>query len=234
MNEEKASTQSQLSESKELIKSLRKHASTNETQIEKLKQNIDDLNVFKEKYERLQGQAILMKERYEGRIKELLDADPDPEIIEEEVKKVMNVLYRKLKTQIKSGEYYAGNGILTGLLKIIKIATMLVLHSEESLDESQAEEDFFSQHVYRLSENVKLEDAPKVNVDVKLLNDDQSKNEMESKHLVKESSVLVNDVTANIEIDNSEAVAAAEAEAEAPSFGKTVEVNENKKAFTNG
>ena len=157
LSEEKTNIQTQLDDTKELMKTLKKTASSNDTEIDQLKQSIEDLTLFKEKYERLQSQAIIMKERYEGRIKELLNADPDPGIIEEEVKKVMNVLYRKLKTQIKGDEYYSGNGILTGLLKIIKIATMLVLHSDESLDESQINEDFFSPHVYSLSEQAKLQ-----------------------------------------------------------------------------
>ena len=85
----------------------------------------------------------------------------------------MNVLYRKLKAQIKSDEYYAGNGILAGLLKIIKLATLLVLHPEESQVESenQADEDFFSQHVYRMTEMAKMQEQhrqPSVSTPIKL------------------------------------------------------------------
>ena len=65
LNEEKFSVQTQLDDSKELIKNLRKSQSSNDTEIDKLKQSIDDLTVFKEKYERLQSQAIMMKERYD-------------------------------------------------------------------------------------------------------------------------------------------------------------------------
>ena len=65
LNEEKFSVQTQLADSKELIKNLRKSQSSNDTEIDKLKQSIDDLTVFKEKYERLQSQAIMMKERYD-------------------------------------------------------------------------------------------------------------------------------------------------------------------------
>lgn len=87
LGEEKLSVQTQLAETKELIGTLRKNTSSGQAEVDKLRQSVDDLSVFRDKYERLQSQAVLMKERYEGRIKELLDADPDPEIVEEEVKR---------------------------------------------------------------------------------------------------------------------------------------------------
>jgi hypothetical protein len=89
-----------------------------------------------------------MKQRFESRIRELLDAEPDPEVIGEEVKKVMNSIYRQLKQQIKQENYYSGNGVLTGMLKIIKMYTLKVLQQQSNDDETEEKYDFFSQHIY--------------------------------------------------------------------------------------
>lgn len=62
-----------------------------------MKHQIEDLHVIRDKYERLKSQAIVMKERYEARIKEVLEAPPDAEVIAEEIKKLMNLMYRRLK-----------------------------------------------------------------------------------------------------------------------------------------
>lgn len=152
--EEKNNLQKQIDESKEAVKNIKSSLTTAEQENENLKQVIEDLNVFKDKYERLQSQALVMKERYETRIKELLNAEPDSEVIAEEVKKLMNLIYKKLKAQIKPEEYYAGNGILTAMLKIIKMATLQVLQSNDDAAVQSDDADYFSQHIYKASEQV--------------------------------------------------------------------------------
>lgn len=150
-NEEKNNLDGQLTESKEVIKTLRANLARFDADIESLRQKLDDSSLIKEKFERLQSKALQMKETYDARIKELLDADPDPEIIAEELKKVMNLIFRQLKRQIKSEEYYAGNGILSAMLKIIKMYTLRILQPND--DENADEEvDYFSQHIYRAPE----------------------------------------------------------------------------------
>lgn len=90
----------QAEESGSSAKILRLEMNEKQAEYEKLKQQNDDLHVIREKYERLQAQALVMKERYETRIKELLDAEPDAEVIGEEIKKLMNLMYRRLKVNI--------------------------------------------------------------------------------------------------------------------------------------
>lgn len=119
-----------------------------QAEYEKLKQQNDDLHVIREKYERLQAQALVMKERYETRIKELLDAEPDAEVIGEEIKKLMNLMYKRLKVQIKADQFYSGNGILTAMLKMIKMITLQVISKNES-EETEEDVDYFSQHIYQ-------------------------------------------------------------------------------------
>ena len=63
----------------------------------------------------------------------------------------MNSIYRQLKVQIAPEQYYSGNGILSGMLKIIKIYTIRVLQQVTSDDEDgeeQSKYDVFSAFVY--------------------------------------------------------------------------------------
>jgi len=143
----------QLADSKEMVKSLRTNLAKFDAETESLKQKLDESNLIKEKFERLQSKALQMKETYDSRIKELLDAEPDPETIAEELKKVMNLIFRQLKRQIKPDEYYAGDGILSAMLKIIKVFTLRILQSNDGQENSTEEEfDFFSQHIYKVPE----------------------------------------------------------------------------------
>ncbi|CAF0730058.1 unnamed protein product [Brachionus calyciflorus] len=147
LNEENSNLKRQLSEMSENLKNVRMVNSRSENETDKLKTELDDLKVYKEKYDRLQSQALVMKERYENRIKELLDAEPDTEIVAEEVKKLMNAMYKKIKSQIRPDQFYSGNGILIAMLKIIKMVTLQVLNSKnEELEEENI--DYFSQHIY--------------------------------------------------------------------------------------
>lgn len=149
LREEVNNTSSQLVDAKEFIKKLKSNVSRFEAESDELKQKIDDLSLVKEKYERLQNQAIIMKGKFENRIKELLESEPDPEVIGEEVKRVMNSIYRQIKIQIRPEHYYSGNGILMGMLKIIKIYTIRVLQQMSEDDDEDAEKyDLFSQHIY--------------------------------------------------------------------------------------
>lgn len=63
-----------------------------------------------------------------------------------EVKKIMNAMYKKIKSQIKPEQYYSGNGMLTAMLKIIKAITLQMFQGQEDQEE---EVDYFSQHIYQ-------------------------------------------------------------------------------------
>lgn len=64
----------------------------------------------------------------------------------------MNLIFKQLKKQIKSEEYYAGNGILSAMLKIIKMYTLRILQSNNDDDENEQDIDYFSQHIYKVPE----------------------------------------------------------------------------------
>ena len=136
-----------ISEFSEQVKVLKASATVAQSENETLRQSLEEMSELKSKFETFQSRAVLMKERYESKIKELAEAEPDPEVIGEEVKKVMNAMYKKIKSQIKQEQYYSGNGILTAMLKIIKMVTLQLFQSQDEQDE-EADVDYFSQHIY--------------------------------------------------------------------------------------
>lgn len=151
VSDEKNDLDRQLLDMKEQVKLSKASVVRYEAESEELKQEIEALNVLKDKFERFKSQTILMKERYEGQIREMLDQGPDPEVIGDEVKKVMNSIYRQIKLQIKPEVYYSGNGIIMGMLKIIKIYTIRVLQQptgSDSDEEDNEKFDVFSMHIY--------------------------------------------------------------------------------------
>ena len=199
-NEEKELLQKQLDDCKEAIKSYKYNQSKYEKEIDRLKQNLDESSVYKEKFDRLQSQAVLMKERYETRIKELIEAEPDTEVIGEEVKKLMNAMYRKLKSQIKPEQYYVGNGILTAMLKIIKMVTLQVLHDTE-----EEEVDYFSEHIYKSIEAAtKIEKEQDKEVLAKSISKEEIPEITEAKAEINTSNVVQEDLTnTNAILDDS-------------------------------
>lgn len=151
VTDEKNELDRQLLDMKEQMKLAKASVVRYEAESEELKQEIEALNVLKDKFERFKSQTILMKERYEGQIREMLNQGPDPEVIGDEVKKVMNSIYRQIKLQIKPEVYYSGNGIIMGMLKIIKIYTIRVLQQatgSDSDEEDNEKFDVFSMHIY--------------------------------------------------------------------------------------
>ena len=137
----------QLNEANDLLKTTRSQSSNKESETDKLRLENEDLKVYKERFERLQTQAVVMKERYETRIKELLEAEPESEVVAEEVKKLMNKMYKIIKLQVKPDQNYSGNGILIAMLKIIKMVTLQLLDSKTD-HQFDDETDFFSQFIY--------------------------------------------------------------------------------------
>jgi hypothetical protein len=149
LRDEKNEVEKQSIDSRESVKTQRAHYLQMETERDTLRQKLDELSVFKEKYERLQAQAISMKERYETRIRELLDTEPDAELIADEVKKIMNAMYKKLKAQVKPDEHYNGAGILTAMIKLIKLFTLKLLETEQGETKEEEEIDYFSEYIYK-------------------------------------------------------------------------------------
>ncbi len=131
LREDKDEAVRRVDEHKDTMKQLRVAEMENEA----LKETVDELNMFKEKFNRLKAQSLIMKDRYETRIKELIDADPDPEVICTEIKTSMNYLYRKLKQQIDTDYYYNGQDLLGSFLKLIKLTTVRIIKAKENNNE---------------------------------------------------------------------------------------------------
>ena len=159
LNEERNNLVKQLETLNEQLKGQREKINQVEISNEELRERVDDLNIVEEKFKRLQSQALLMKERYETRIKELMDAEPDSEVLNEYVKKCMNTIFQKLKAQISLKNNYSGEGVLHAMLKLIKFVTIKIMKPKSDDDEEEEddnEENYFSEHVVDFDE--KLED----------------------------------------------------------------------------
>ena len=155
LNEEKNNLTKQLASINEQFKLQREKLNQTEIANEELQERVDELNIVEEKFKRLQSQALIMKERYETRIKELMDAEPDSEVLNEYVKKCMNSIYQKLKLQVNLKNNYSGEGVLTGMLKLIKFFTIQIMQSKESESDEEAA-DYFSEYIVDFDE--KLDD----------------------------------------------------------------------------
>lgn len=90
LTNQKIAIEKELEEAKISISDFKENIIKFEIEANETKQRLEDLRLFKRKFERLQSQNLLKKERFQNRIKELLEADPDPELIGEEV---FNSLY---------------------------------------------------------------------------------------------------------------------------------------------
>ena len=160
LNEERNSLEKQLNNINEQFKIQREKFNQVEIENEELKERIDELNIIEEKFKRLQSQALLMKERYETRIKELMDAEPDQDVLNAYVKKCMNSIYQKLKSQVSLKYSYSGEGVLAAMLKLIKFVTIQIMKPprEDGGEDNEDEEiaDYFSEYIVDADE--KLDD----------------------------------------------------------------------------
>ena len=88
--EERGALERRVSELDAANGALRARVAKLEQELLESKRRVDDLLLVKARFERLQSETLMKRERFQSRIKELLDADPDPELIGEEV---FNSLY---------------------------------------------------------------------------------------------------------------------------------------------
>ena len=85
-----------------------------------------------------------------------MESGPDPEAVGAQLKRLMNSLYRQLRAQIRPELYYSGNGLLVGLLQVIKMYTVRAVQGlaagaeaeGEAFEEHVSQMDLFSMHVY--------------------------------------------------------------------------------------
>lgn len=83
VDDENLELKKQLGELDEQIKNLKNSLSVSQKDNEDLKLEVEDLTQIKAKYETFQSRVLAMKEKYEAKIVELTNAEPDAEVIGE-------------------------------------------------------------------------------------------------------------------------------------------------------
>ncbi|KAL5012698.1 hypothetical protein ScPMuIL_011249 [Solemya velum] len=193
MQDEKTDLFRKNQELEKKVQSLRSSTGSSEVQISALQDQLDDMSMWKDKYENLRNQATSMKERYEDRLKQMAEAQEQAETdrdqmafekdrfvervkqlqqqlqqqetqieslqaaqqtpakptvvpsVVDEVKKIMNTVYRQIRGEFETDESYTGSEILTVILNTIKTTTLSLVKRQTSevstIEESEEDSD---------------------------------------------------------------------------------------------
>uniref|UniRef100_A0A8D0FZ20 peptidylprolyl isomerase n=1 Tax=Strix occidentalis caurina TaxID=311401 RepID=A0A8D0FZ20_STROC len=110
-------------------------------QRDSLQQQVSQLE---EKYSALQSDVVVLKARYEERIRDL-ERDQDgssPADFTEEVKKIMNSVFQSLRGEFELEETYSGRTVLGVVMNTIKTVTLQLLNrQQEKPDHDSKKED---------------------------------------------------------------------------------------------
>ncbi|KAL4218675.1 FK506-binding protein 15 [Mactra antiquata] len=151
VTEEKQELEAKIQQLENKLHTLRQGNSSTDDKINELQEQVEQLSVWKDKYESLRNTATTMKEKYEEQIEELEEerdnlteklqsghggaaggAEPGAGNLLEEVKKIMNTVYKEMREAFESDEKYTGSEILAVILNSIKRTTLsLVSRSKE-------------------------------------------------------------------------------------------------------
>ncbi|XP_052221939.1 FK506-binding protein 15-like isoform X2 [Dreissena polymorpha] len=172
--EEKDELQNTVNQLEQKIASLRQSSSGGEQRAAQLQGELEQMAQWKEKYESLRASASSMKERYEARIEELeqrqtilqqqleqaqsgrhgnVEGPTGVQGLLDEVKKIMNTVFKEMRETFEADESYTGAEILQAILNSIKTTTLTLMNklnssggkgqneSEEEEEEDDDEED---------------------------------------------------------------------------------------------
>ncbi|CAF2503528.1 unnamed protein product [Rotaria sp. Silwood2] len=102
---------------------------------EDLKESQQQIEAYQERCEKLQERILLMKEK-------LIEInDEQPQLINEQVKHTINIIFQRLKARIRPTKQYTGEQFLTRSLEIIKKATLKVLSSNDDEQNEHSTDD---------------------------------------------------------------------------------------------
>jgi hypothetical protein len=71
--------------------------------------------------------------------------DEQPQLINEQVKRAINIIFQRLKTRIQPKKQYTGEEFLSRSLEIIKKATLKILSNDDDDDDEQSEDNIPSE-----------------------------------------------------------------------------------------
>ncbi|XP_050389435.1 FK506-binding protein 15 isoform X2 [Patella vulgata] len=163
VKEETDELKAKLKEAEVRIQSLKAAGNTSDEKINELEDEIEELEAYKDKYDNLRNQASAMKEKYEDRINDLEEENdrltekmeeleeklsdaasgggpPSGDLVNE-VKKIMNNVYRGLRDDFETDESYKGSEVLSSILGTIKTTTLELVKKQEEKKEENAKDD---------------------------------------------------------------------------------------------
>ncbi|KAM6237844.1 FK506-binding protein 15 isoform 3-T3 [Spheniscus humboldti] len=131
--EQRDSLQHQVSQLEEKLAALKHSKKAEEQKLSEFQQRLEQLEPIKEKYSALQSDTVVLKARYEERIRDL-EKDQDrssPADFTEEVKKIMNGVFQSLRGEFELEEIYSGRTVLGVVMNTIKTVTLQLLSRQQ-------------------------------------------------------------------------------------------------------
>lgn len=162
VEEEKSVLEQTVNDLQTKLQTLKTAVPENSEKEAELREQIEELKVWQEKYEKLRSQASTMKSKYDERIQELeeeleettakmqsLQENPSSQAatgasmdLTTEVKRIMNAVFQTSRSEFNKDETYQGSAVLSTLLQIIKTTTLtLVNKSEPKVNENSRDEE---------------------------------------------------------------------------------------------
>ncbi|XP_066057655.1 FK506-binding protein 15 isoform X2 [Chamaea fasciata] len=139
--EQRDSLQHQLAQLEEKLTALKCSKKAEEQKLSEVQQRLEELEPIQEKYSALQADVVVLKARYEERIRDLQkDQDgPSPADFTEQVKKTMNGVFQSLRGEFELDEMYSGRTVLGVVMNTIKTVTLQLLNRQQEKPEHGSE-----------------------------------------------------------------------------------------------
>ncbi|XP_039417750.1 FK506-binding protein 15 isoform X1 [Corvus cornix cornix] len=131
--EQRDSLQHQVAQLEEKLTALKHSKKAEEQKLSEVQQRLEELEPIQEKYSALQADVLVLKARYEERIRDL-QQDQDgssPADFTEQVKKIMNGVFQSLRGEFELDEMYSGRTVLGVVMNTIKTVTLQLLNRQQ-------------------------------------------------------------------------------------------------------
>ncbi|UJR38405.1 hypothetical protein I4U23_031074 [Adineta vaga] len=123
---------------------------------EELNESKQQIEAYEERCEKFQERIVTMREK----IVEL--NDEQPQLINNQVKRAISIIFQRLKTRIRPAKQYTGDEFISRALEIIKKATLKVLSNDED-EEEEEDDDEQSSSSEEESEHIQITDQVEQN-----------------------------------------------------------------------
>ncbi|XP_027543658.1 FK506-binding protein 15 isoform X2 [Neopelma chrysocephalum] len=141
--EQRDSLQQQLSQLEEKLTALKHLKKAEEQKLSEVQQRLEELEPIQEKFSALQADAVVLKARYEERIRALERGQEgsSPADFTEEVKKIMNSVFQSLRGEFELDETYSGRTVLGVVMNTIKTVTLQLLNRQQEKSDHDSEKE---------------------------------------------------------------------------------------------